>query len=314
MTDHATEGRRALLLINTHARRGAEAERQVEDALTQAGLTVVRGTCGKREDIAALIRTRARQVDCVVVGGGDGTLNAAAPALIETGLPLGVIPLGTANDLARTLGIPLDPAAAAAVIAAGRERRVDVGLANDHPFFNVASIGFGVDLTRALTRDAKSRWGALGYALAGLKVLSRMRPFRAHISQEGSRITSKTIHLAVGNGRHYGGGMTVSEDAAIDDGHLHIYSLEVRSVWKLLVLLPAMRRGTHGRWNEVKTLASQEITVRTRRPRSVNTDGEITTRTPVHFRIVPGAIRIYAPAAAAGDPATAANTIGVTVP
>lgn len=300
MNDHAADGRRALLLVNTHARRGAEAEREVEQALTRAGLTVVRGTCGKREDISAVIRSRAGQVDCVVVGGGDGTLNAAAPALMETHLPLGIIPLGTANDLARTLGIPLDPAKAAAVIAAGRERRVDLGLANDHPFFNVASVGFGVDLTRALTRDAKSRWGALGYALAGIKVLSRMRPFRTYISQNGSRTMSKTVHLAVGNGRHYGGGITVSEDAAIDDGHLHVYSLEVRSVWKLLFLLPAMRRGTHGRWKEVKTLAGQEITVRTRRPRSVNTDGEITTRTPVHFRILPSAIRVYAPLMAAG--------------
>jgi diacylglycerol kinase (ATP) len=291
----STETRRALLLINTHARRGAEAAPQVENALRRAGLAIVPATCGKREDIAAVIRAKAREVDCVVVGGGDGTLNAAAPALIDTGLPLGIIPLGTANDLARTLGIPLEPLEAAEVIAGGREQRVDIGLANEHPFFNVASIGFGVDLTRALTRDAKSKWGALGYAIAGLKVMSRMRPFHAYIVQGTTRITSKTVHLAVGNGRHYGGGMTVSEDAAIDDGRLNVYSLEVRSVWKLLFLLPAMRRGTHGRWKEVKTLASQEITVRTRRPRSVNTDGEITTRTPVHFRILPGAIRIYAP-------------------
>jgi diacylglycerol kinase (ATP) len=301
VTQPSADARRALLLINTHARRGADAEREVADALTRAGLTVVRGSCEKREDLAAVIRDKAGEVECVVVGGGDGTLNAAAPALIETGLPLGVIPLGTANDLARTLGIPLDPVEAAGVIAAGHAHPIDIGLANDHPFFNVASIGFGVDLTRALTRDAKSRWGALGYAIAGLKVMSRMRPFRVHISQGSSRITSKTVHLAVGNGRHYGGGMTVSEDAAIDDGHLNIYSLEVRSLWKLLFLLPAMRRGTHGRWKEVKTLASQEITVRTRRARSVNTDGEITTRTPVHFRILPGAVRVYAPPASQVD-------------
>lgn len=289
-------GRKVLLLINTHARRGADAEALVAGALERAGFDVERGACAAREDLAALIRARADEVDCVVVGGGDGTLNAAAPGLIETGLPLGIIPLGTANDLARTLNIPLDPVAAAAVIAGGHERRIDIGLANRHPFFNVASVGFGVDLTRALTRDAKRRWGPLGYAVAGIKVLSRMRPFRAEIIQGNDRIVSRTIHLAVGNGRHYGGGMTVSEDATIDDGHLNIYSLEVRSAWKLLLLLPAMRRGTQGRWKEVKTLATEEIEVRTRKPRSVNTDGEITTRTPVHFSILRGAIRVYVPA------------------
>ena len=288
-------GRRALLLINTHARRGADAAELVLAALTQAGFEVEQAECAKRDDLAAAIKAKADNVDCVVVGGGDGTLNAVAPALIETGLPLGVIPLGTANDLARTLGIPLDPVEAAAVIAGGHERRVDIGLANQHPFFNVASMGFGVDLTRALTRDAKRRWGPLGYAIAGFKVMSRMRPFRAEIQQGQSRTTSRTIHLAIGNGRHYGGGMTVSEDAAIDDGRLNIYSLEVRSVWKLLFLLPAMRRGTHGRWNEVKTFATEEIVVRTRKPRSVNTDGEITTRTPVHFRVLRHAVRIYVP-------------------
>ncbi|MDX7951151.1 lipid kinase [Lichenihabitans sp. Uapishka_5] len=287
--------RRALLLINTHARRGADAEPLVLAALEKAGIVVERGSCDRRDDIAATIRARADHVDCVVLGGGDGTLNAAAPALIETGLPFGVIPLGTANDLARTLGIPLDPTEAAAVVAEGCERRIDLGLANQQPFFNVASIGFGVDLTRALTRDAKRRWGPLGYAIAGFKVLSRMRPFRVHIEQGDQRSMSRTIHLAIGNGRHYGGGMTVSEDAAIDDGRLNVYSLEVRSALKLLFLLPAMRRGTHGRWKEVRTFSSAEIVVRTRKPRSVNTDGEITTRTPVHFQVLRHAVRVYVP-------------------
>ena len=293
--DVATRPRRALLIVNTHARRGAGATDQVSEALSQAGLHVVHRHCTSSGEIAPLIRAAASEIDCVVIGGGDGTLNAAAPALRDTHLPLGIIPLGTANDLALTLGIPVDPVLAVGIIAAGKLHRVDLGMANDHAFFNVASIGMGVDLARALTRDAKSRWGILGYAVAGLRVLSRMRPFRARITQDGITIKTKTVHLAVGNGRHYGGGMTVSEDAAIDDGKLSVYSLEVRSIWKLLMLLPAMRAGTHGRWAEVKTLAGKEIVVQTRRPRSVNTDGEISTKTPVRFTVLAGAISIYVP-------------------
>ena len=287
--------RRVMLIVNTHARLGPGVEQQVAEALEAAGLDVHRHPCRKPTDVSDLIRNHAHEIDAVVVGGGDGTLNAAAPALLETGLPLGIIPLGTANDLARTLNIPVDAIAAAQIIATGKIHRVDLGIANDHPFFNVASVGMGVDLAKALTRDAKSRWGVLGYAVAGLRVLRRMRPFRAWITQDGKQHQTHTIHLAVGNGRHYGGGMTVSETAAIDDHRLNVYSLEVKSIWKLLLLLPAMRSGTHGRWKEVKTLAGQEIVVRTRRPRSVNTDGEITTRTPVTFRVLPDAVGIFVP-------------------
>jgi YegS/Rv2252/BmrU family lipid kinase len=267
----------------------------VAEALERAGVPVLRRDCTEASKLPGLIRGLAGQVDRVVIGGGDGTLNAAAPGLVGTGLPLGVIPLGTANDLARTLGLPPDPAEAAQVIAAGRVRRIDLGEVNGHPFFNVASIGFGVDLTRALTRDSKRRWGALGYAVAGLRALGRLRPFSAEIIEDGATHHSRTVHVAVGNGRHYGGGMTISEDARIDDGRLDLYSLEVQSLWRLLLLAPALRSGRHHAWAEIRTLSGDEIELRTRRPRSVNTDGEITTRTPARFRVLRGALDAYVP-------------------
>jgi diacylglycerol kinase (ATP) len=230
-----------------------------------------------------------------VLGGGDGTLNAALPGLLDTGLPLGIIPLGTANDLVRTLALPLDIAGAVKVIAAGRLCKVDLGEVNGTPFFNVASIGFGVDLTRALTRDAKQRWGRLGYLIAALRVVRRMRPFHVTIRIGDTVRRSKTVHLAVGNGRHYGGGMTVSEDAAIDDNRLDVYSLEVSNAFALIKMLPSLKTGRHGKWAEVETMAGQEVSVETSRPRSVNADGEIVTRTPAYFRVLPGAVQIYAP-------------------
>ena len=234
-------------------------------------------------------------VDLVVVGGGDGTINAAARGVIDTGLPLGVLPLGTANDLARTLGLPMALDGAVAVIAAGRTRRIDLGEVNGHPYFNVASLGFGVDLTHALTADAKRRWGPLGYAVAGFRVLRRLRPFHVDIEIGGERHASRTVHLAVGNGRHYGGGMTVSHDASIDDGRLDVYSLEFASAWRLLMALPALRSGRTRDWTDIRTLAGQEIRVTTHRERSVNADGEIVTRTPATFRVLHEAIAVFAP-------------------
>ena len=288
------------MLANPKSRSGGDPE-TVATLLRQAGLDPL---CPSLDGTgtAELIRAHAAAVDRVVLAGGDGTVNAAAPALLETGLPFAIIPLGTGNDLARTLGVPEDPAEAAKVAAEGRVRAIDVGLANDVPFFNVASIGFGVDLTRALTRDAKRRWGKLGYAAAALRVLARMRPFSAAIRCGDEVVRSRTIHVAVGNGRHYGGGMTVSERSRIDDGTLDVFSLEVGSVWGLLRLLPALRRGDHGRWHEVRTGEAQEIEIRTRRRRSVNTDGEITTRTPVLIRVLRGAARVYVPASEINAP------------
>jgi diacylglycerol kinase (ATP) len=285
---------RALLLANPRSRSGGDPE-AIAALLRDAGLDPLRPAAESR-DTAGLIRAHAAAVDRVVLAGGDGTMNAAAPALLETGLPFAIIPLGTGNDLARTLGIPDEPEAAARVAAKGRVRAIDVGLANDVPFFNVASIGFGVDLTHALTRDAKRRWGKLGYAVAGLRVLARFRPFSAAIRCGDQVVRSRTIHVAVGNGRHYGGGMTVSERSRIDDGTFDVFSLEVGSVWGLLRLLPALRRGDHGNWHEVRTAEGQEVEIRTRRRRAVNTDGEITTRTPVVFRVLHHAARVFVPA------------------
>jgi diacylglycerol kinase (ATP) len=99
----------------------------------------------------------------------------------------------------------------------------------------------------------------------------------------------------VGNGRHFGGGMTVAENARIDDGKLDVFSLEVSSIWGLLKLLPALRSGRHNSWVEIRSLSGEAIEIRTRRRRSINADGEITARTPAVFRVMPGAITVYAP-------------------
>ncbi|HJS84842.1 MAG TPA: lipid kinase [Acetobacteraceae bacterium] len=291
-----TPVRPALLIVNAHSRRGGpDTVPLVTRVLERAGVPVLCRPYAKGAALPDLIRGAADQVGRVVIAGGDGTLNAAAPGLLATKLPFGIMPLGTANDLARTLGLPLDLEEAAQIVAAGKTRRIDLGEVNGHPYFNVASIGFGVDLARALTRDSKRRFGPLGYAIAGLRALRRLRPFRAEIVHGETTYVSRTVHVAVGNGRHYGAGMTVAEHARIDDGQLDVYSLEVDSAWRLLLMLPALRSGRHRAWSEIRTLAGEEIIVRTRHRRSVNTDGEITTRTPAHFRVLRGALEVYAP-------------------
>lgn len=124
--------------------------------LTAQGLRVIVPNVDLTMTYSELIEHYADRVDSVIVGGGDGSLNAAASGLVATGLPLGVLPLGTANDFARTLGIPFDLKNAISVIVAGHRRAVDLGKVNGHLFFNVSSIGFSAALARELTAESKN--------------------------------------------------------------------------------------------------------------------------------------------------------------
>ncbi len=287
--------RRALLIVNRKARSGLRALDDAMRVLEEGGIDIVEAEIAAREKISEEIREDAAEVDLVIVGGGDGTLNAAAPALVETRLPLGVLPLGTANDLARTLHIPDDIAEAARLIVAGTTRPIDLGEVNGIFYFNVASIGFSARLARRLTSEAKRRWGVFGYALASSKLVAESSPFTVEIEHDGKTDRVRTIQVSVGNGRYYGGGMTVEETATADDGRLDVYSLEVPHWWHLIALAPALKRGTQGRSEHVRAFSTTELTLRTRRRHEVNADGELVTVTPAHFRVHPRAVEVFVP-------------------
>ncbi|MEM6502472.1 MAG: lipid kinase [Cyanobacteria bacterium P01_C01_bin.89] len=287
--------RHGLLLVNPKSRRGAAALGPAIANLEAQGLEVTFRSSRNPEDLPNIIERHRDQVDCVIVGGGDGTLNAALPGLLSTQLPLGILPLGTANDLARTLGIPNDLNAACDLISQGHQHRIDVGLANNHPFFNVASLGLSVDITQRLTRAAKKQWGVLAYLWSAMQTVLHSQPFRATIETEDGKFRVRTIQIAVGNGRFYGGGMAIAWDATIDDERLDLYSLETRHWWDVVNLLPALYRGQLNEVNQARTLEARSFRITTSRPHSVNTDGEISTTTPVLFELQPQAITVFTP-------------------
>ncbi len=286
--------RRALFLINPKARRGSEPVEPILQRLRRGGLAVTVEPFEALPEIARDIVRLRESADLVIVCGGDGSVSSAAVAAMESGLPLGIMPMGTANDLARTLSIPLDLIEAADVIVEGNRRSVDLGTVNGHAFFNVASIGLSTELARSLDPELKRRFGRFGYAVAAMRVLSRADRFKARITEKGRTISARTYQIAVGNGRHYGGGNVVEASAAIDDGHLDLYSLEMQNVWKLALMLRSFRSGRHGAWSEVRTARCVEFDIETTNPMPVNTDGEIVTSTPAHFKVHPAAISIYA--------------------
>lgn len=268
-------------------------ERALE-GLRQHGIELVASAI-RTDEMPSAIHQHAGSADLIIIGGGDGTLNRSVEAVLQSGLPLGILPMGTANDLARTLGISPTIEEACAVIAAGRTHRIDLGRVNGKHFFNVASIGMSVEIARCLTRDVKRRWGVLGYCIAALDQYRAARSFSADIEVDGGRFRLRSIQLSVGNGRFYGGGMTVAEGAMIDDGLLDLYSLQPSGLFRLLTLMPAFRAGRHASLDEVHNLRARRIEVRTKRPMPVNTDGELTTETPALFEIMPRALEVFVP-------------------
>ncbi len=286
---------RALLLVNRHSRRGQDHFKAATYCLKELGFNLIENSTENCRYWSDIIRQHQEQVDLVIVGGGDGTLNAVIEGLIDTQLPLGILPLGTANDLARTLKIPQSLPEACNIIAGGHIRQVDLGQVNGKHFFNVASLGLSVQLTQQITDKAKRRWGVLAYALAAIQVIWQARPFRAEIHVNGESFQVRTIQITVGNGRYYGGGMAVANDARIDDQRLDLYSLEIQHWWQILSLLFAIKQGQFANKSGVRTLEGQEIEIYTHKPHVINTDGELTTQTPARFCIVPQALPVFVP-------------------
>jgi diacylglycerol kinase (ATP) len=286
---------RALLLINRHARQGEKRLTEAIQYLKKFGFDLIEESTEHPNHLTEIIFKYRDQVDLVIVGGGDGTLNAAVDALVDTQLPLGILPLGTANDLARTLGIPNSLAEACKIIAAAKQQHIDLGCVNGKHFFNVASMGLSVKITQRLTKEVKRRWGVFAYLATALQVIWKSRPFRAEIRINGESFHVRTVQIAVGNGRYYGGGMAVAHDATIDDQRLDLYSLEINHWWQIIPLLPAMRQGRHLKLQGVRTFQGQEIEVYTSKARPINTDGEITTYTPAHFRVIPKVLAVFVP-------------------
>jgi diacylglycerol kinase (ATP) len=284
-----------LLLVNPNARSGKKDLGDFVAALEAAG-PVIAPQGLDREAVVQAIARHAKSVARVVIGGGDGSLHAALPAVLDAGLPLGVLPLGTANDFARSLGIA-DVAAAIDVIVRGHLKTVDVGVANGTYFLNAVGIGLGPEINRDLDSSSKSSLGVFAYLLHGLRNVRQNRGMHALIECDGSRHAMRTLQITIGNGIHYGGGMTVAKDARLDDGFLDVLCIPPQSALRLLLRAPAIRSGNTENVAELKTFRAREVTVRTRRPRDVTADGEQVTQTPLECRTIGGKLQVYAPGA-----------------
>ena len=287
--------KRALLLTNPYARRGEATQAEVIQTLQDLGFDLVATFAESPQFFADRICEYQHQVDVVVIGGGDGSVNAAIKGLLDTQLPLGLVPLGTANNLARTLNIPQSLSGACETIAQGHLQKIDLGWINGQYFLNVAGIGLSASVNQQVDKGLKRRWGVIAYVITALRLILKQRRFWAEIHCQGQTLSVRTYQITICNGRYYGSGLKVAADAAINDQRLDLCSLEIQHWWQPFLLLPALVRGEYATGRGIRTLQGSEIEITTRKPYPIDTDGEITTVTPARLKVIPEAIAVFAP-------------------
>lgn len=284
-----------LLAVNEHAHRGKGALQHATAALRRAGHDVTVVPCGQGKGaLADSIAALRGKVDAAVIGGGDGTLVSALPGIRRAGVPLLVLPLGTVNELARTLQIPFDLDAACGLLHGGRLKPVDVASVNGHPYFNEASIGLSTQVAERQTEGVKARLGMLAVPVTTLRSLRAMRPYRLEVETEGGSRSFRTVQLTIANSYRFG---AVVENAAarLDDGLLELYSVDVRTWRDALGVVVALARKRFAQASCVTDLRGTRFIVRSSRRHRVSADGEPVTCTPAEFTVDKRALQLFVP-------------------
>ncbi len=302
-----------MLVVNTRSRSGREAFQRARAALADRGVPLVESYALSRTERLDHVVHRMADLGArnIIVGGGDGTLSCAVARFLGRDMTLGVLPLGTGNDFARSLGIPADIDAACDVIARGYTARVDVGLANGRPFLNAASLGLATAIAKRLTKRLKQRAGKLAYPVAAAAEMKDLRHFHLKLRADDQELELDALQLVVGNGRYHGAGNMVSPDATLDDRRLHVYAINAPSaaagregtglghlqdLATLARVALSLRSGEHVDHPAVTSLRAARLYVESDPVQELNADGELIGRTPMRFEVAPAALRVFAPA------------------
>ncbi|HEU4752469.1 MAG TPA: diacylglycerol kinase family protein [Armatimonadota bacterium] len=284
--------------------RGARAIARVRALLERQGAAVeVRPTAGPEHAIALAREAAVAQVDLVLALGGDGTVRDVAEGLGANEVPLAILPNGTGNDLARTLGIPRDLDGAVEVALRGRERSIDVWQWESTPFANVAGVGLDAAVAEAVNLRFRRLRGTLAYVTAFCFVLAHFQPFEARLSWQEGEWYGRAWLLALANARSYGGGLLIAPMAEPDDGTLDVVVVRETSKLELMRQFPRLARGSHVRHPAVRLFRGDIFRVETPgarandRPAPMTTlDGELIAATPARVTRAPHRLRVRVPA------------------
>jgi YegS/Rv2252/BmrU family lipid kinase len=230
-----------------------------------------------------------------VVMSGDGLIGQIGGALAETGHPVGIIPGGRGNDLARVLGIPKEPAESVAMLAEHNIREIDVGVANDRRFLCVASCGFDSVVNRR-ANEARLVKGNLVYAYAAIRTLASWKPATFTVRLDDREpIVFEGYSVAAANSKAFGGGMFVAPHARLDDGLLDVITVSDVSKLRYVRGLPKAFKGTHVDSEEVGEERAATVEISANRPFELYADGEHLTDLPARLTTLKRALRVIAP-------------------
>ncbi len=234
-------------------------------------------------------------VDAVVAAGGDGTLNEVLNGLAGADVPLGIVPMGTANDFARQAGIPLDVDHAMDVILRCKPARVDALALNGRRFLNASVAGVGAEATAETPAEAKESLGALAYAITGARKLIALKGVAARCVGPGFALDCRFVAFAVGNAQRTGGGTAFTPRASVRDGLLDLCVVEEMPWHEFAMLALRLKRGEHLDHECVHYAQLSAVTVECDEDVTVNVDGETGTSRRMEYAVDAGGVLLHLP-------------------
>jgi diacylglycerol kinase (ATP) len=273
--------------------KGARARGAVLEKLRSGGLSV-RDLSGESADEALDLARSAIQdgVEALVVLGGDGMVHLGVQAVAETGIPMGIVPAGTGNDVARYFDIPRkDPVAAAEIVIKGDTRQVDLARSGSKYFATVLCAGFDALVNERANRMTWPK-GQMRYNIATLAELRVFRPLQYTLDLDGDQLNIEAMMVSVGNGPSFGGGLRIAEGALLDDGMLDVVVIKPMSRGSLVRTYPKLFKGTHTSHPQYEHHLVRKVTVASP---GITTyaDGERFGDLPLTVECAPGALVVY---------------------
>ncbi len=279
--------------------KGARIREELEELLSKYanGQTwKIVETRGQRDGIRLARDAANHGAKVIAAAGGDGTINEVLNGVMGSDATLGILPLGTGNDVARTIGLGTDVALAVKTLFQGRATPTDVGYAKETYFLNVAGCGFDAAVAERANIGFRKLRGTAAYIAAVLDTLTKFPAAEIDLTVDGVTTHYKAMMCSIANCKTYGGGMRIAPDADIADGLLDVCVLKEAGLVEFILAFPRVFRGTHTTHPKVVMLQGKKIHVESSRPLPVLLDGDIFGTTPVTFEILPNAIRLMLPA------------------
>lgn len=288
--------RDAALIVNVHSRKGEALFQQAREKLEAAGVRLIAAHAVRDpERLQETVREAVGSgAPMVIVGGGDGSLSGTVDELVGKDCVFGVLPLGTANSFARTLGIPLDLDGAVQVIAQGKRRRIDLGMIDHDYFVNAASLGLSPMIGKTVPHKLKRYLGRIGYLIWAVKCSVGFRAFRLMIDDGQAERRMWSTEVRILNGPYHGG-VELSDRADVDSGEIVVQAVVGRSHARLAWDWYAKFFKLRDRDAQTEEFRGQSFRIETQPRQRISIDGEVVARTPATVKVAAGAIDVAVP-------------------